>query len=276
MRSSPFAALAGVALIVATVGPAQAATVGASGPLSLTLSGADTAPIGAPYPVTVLVTNTTPDPTGSQATVAFATPLGVQLQGAIVNSTGGLCARAGGGSNGALVNCQLSSLAPGASATITFSVVPLTLGSLGLGVSTVDAGTITSAELQVPVAPAPTDVQVTGSASTGSPAVGSTFTYRFQVKDNGPWPAPGVTFSDALPASVAFIDVTTTAGTCSQVAGTVSCAFGDMAVGSQANVSIDVQAPSVAESIANTATVALGATDRQPSNNSVTITVQSR
>lgn len=51
------------------------------------------------------------------------------------------------------------------------------------------------------VQPGPTDVQVTGSSNNGSPPVGSTFNYTFQVKNNGPIPAGGVTSDDALPAS---------------------------------------------------------------------------
>jgi uncharacterized repeat protein (TIGR01451 family) len=119
-------------------------------------------------------------------------------------------------------------------------------------------------------------LQVSGSASTGSPALGLTFSYVYQVKDNGPWPAPGVTFSDALPAQVGLVGVTTSTGSCTQTAGTVSCAFGDLAVGGQATVTISVQAPSVADSITNTVSVASGATDRQPSNNTVSVTVQTR
>jgi uncharacterized repeat protein (TIGR01451 family) len=261
---------------IAMVGAAQAASASATGPLGITMSGPDSAPIGSAYPVTVLVTNTTSNPTGAAGQVTFATPLGVQLQGAIVNSTGAACARAGGGSNGALVVCPLASVAPGASASITFSVVPLTLGTLSLGADAVDAGVIANAVLSVPVVAAPTDVQVTGAASTGSPAVGATFSYTYQVKDNGPWPAPGVSFSDALPASLGFVAVSSTAGACSRSDGTVSCGFGDLPVGGQANVVITVQAPLAAESVVDTAFVSLVGTDRQTANNATTVSVQIR
>jgi uncharacterized repeat protein (TIGR01451 family) len=128
----------------------------------------------------------------------------------------------------------------------------------------------------VPVIPAPTDVQVTGSSSTGSPAVGSTFSYTFQVKDNGPWPAPSVALSDTLPTSFGPLGVTSTIGNCSVAAGTVSCDFGDMAVGAQANVVVTVQAPADVERVTDTATASEGVTDRQPFNNSVSVTVQTR
>jgi uncharacterized repeat protein (TIGR01451 family) len=276
MRSRPFAALFGLMLSVGAAASAQAASFSATGPVSVTVSGADTAMLGMAYPVTIVASNATPTTFDSQAQVNFATPFGAQLQGAIFNSTGGACGRVGGGSNGALVVCPLTGLAPGASATLTFTLVPQTLGTLGVSVAGFDAGVVSSTGLQVPVAPAPTDVQVTGSASTGSPALGSTFSYTYQVKDNGPWPAPGVILSDSLPASVGFVGVTTSTGSCTQTAGTVSCMVGDLAVGSQATVTISVQAPGMSQSITNTATVASGATDRQPSNNTVSVTVQTR
>jgi uncharacterized repeat protein (TIGR01451 family) len=278
MRRTGIHLLVGVALAALVVAPAQAATVSASGPLTLTVSGAETAPLGVPYPVMVIVTNATPDPTGADARVSLGIPLGAQLQGAIVNTTGAACARVGGGSNGALVICPVPGLVSGGSATISFSVVPQTLGVLGVSVGDIDGGTTSGVGLVVPVAPAPTDVQVTGSASTGSPALGSTFTYTYQVKDNGPWPAPGVTFSDTLPSSLELLGVTSSVGTCSQAAGTVSCALGDLPVGGQANVSLSVQAPPVAESVTDTASAAMadGVTDRQPANNAVSVTVQAR
>jgi uncharacterized repeat protein (TIGR01451 family) len=276
MRSRSFAALFGAVLFVGSTASAQEASFSATGPVALQVSGADTAPLGVPYPVTVVATNATANPLDSQAQLNLATPFGAQLQGAFVVSTGAACGRVGGGSNGALVVCPLTSLPPGASATVTFSLVPQVLGTLGVSVAAFEGGVVSTTGLQVPVAPAPTDVQVTGSASTGSPLPGSTFSYTFQVKNNGPWPAPGVIFGDALPASVGFIGVTTSSGACSQTTSAVSCAFGDIAVGGQASVTISVLAPGVAESITNTATVGEGVTDRQTANNSVSVTVQTR
>lgn len=266
--------LVGAALSAAAVLPASAATVSAPGPLSVTVSGADTATIGTPYPVTIVATNTTGNPTGAFGSVQFFVPLGTQLQGAILTSSG-TCARlGGGGGNGTLVSCQLASLAPGSSATITYAVTPQTLGTLDLEVTGIDGATLAPAQLTVPIAPAPTDVQVTGSVSSGSPTPGSTFSYTFQVKDNGPWPAPGVTFADTLPAALTYVGTTATTGTCSAVANTVNCTFGDLGVGGQANVVITVQAPSTSQTITDSASVAMGAPERQPANNTTSVTVQ--
>ena len=56
------------------------------------------------------------------------------------------------------------------------------------------------------VAPAATDIQISGAASTGSPSVGSTFTYTYQVHNWGPWGTfGGITFVDTLPASLTYV-----------------------------------------------------------------------
>ena len=117
---------------------------------------------------------------------------------------------------------------------------------------------------------------MTGSASTGSPARGAQYSYTFQVKNNGPWPAPSVTFEDALPAAVTFSSISTTAGNgaCAQAGGAISCAIGDLAVGAQANVVITVQAPTTPQTITDAATVGLAAPDRQPTNDTASVTVQ--
>ncbi len=126
--------------------------------------------------------------------------------------------------------------------------------------------------------PGPVDLQIAGSSNQGSPPVGSNYTYTFQVKNAGPWATSGgVSFSDELPASLTFVGVTTSAGTCTG-GQTVSCALGDLANGAQATVAITVQAPSTAQSIANTASAGLAApqADTNTANNSVTITVASK
>jgi hypothetical protein len=62
MRSRPLAALLGLTLFVGAAASAQAATFSATGPVSVTVSGADTATLGAAYPVTIVATNTAPTP----------------------------------------------------------------------------------------------------------------------------------------------------------------------------------------------------------------------
>jgi uncharacterized repeat protein (TIGR01451 family) len=133
-----------------------------------------------------------------------------------------------------------------------------------------------------PVAPAPIDVQISGAASTGSPAAGTSYTYTYQVKNNGRWASVGgITFSDTLPSSVVVLGVSATlpfGSSCTTAGQTVTCPLADLLNGASATVAITVRAPSTPQQIVNAASVTLSSsqTDTQPANDSVTITVVSR
>ena len=147
------------------------------------------------------------------------------------------------------------------------------------------------------VAPAPTDIQVTGHASDGAPPVGSAFTYAYQVKNSGPWGTfGGLVFVDTLPAALTYISssvltsvlapdtgqpVAVTVQPCSAVGQTVMCPLIDLQNGGafgQDTITITVAASSVAQQIVNTASVhtVLPQTDANLTNNSVTVTVTTR
>src|SRR5262249_62021320 len=97
------------------------------------------------------------------------------------------------------------------------------------------------------VAPAATDIQITGAASTGSPSVGSTFTYTYQIKDGGSWGTFGsIIFVDTLLAALTYVSSSVVQGTtdpftaapttftnpngCSAVGQTVVCSLHDMTI----------------------------------------------
>ena len=130
-------------------------------------------------------------------------------------------------------------------------------------------------------APAPivtrTDLQVLGRSSTGSPAVGTTFNYVFQVKNNGTAVGQAVTFSDVLPANLTVgpASLVTSVGSCTVAAGnTVKCNLGNLNAGQTANVTIPVRLTSGAAGarIANTGALA-STNDSNAANNSSTVTV---
>ena len=127
-----------------------------------------------------------------------------------------------------------------------------------------------------PVGTGSADLALTGSASNGSPALGSPFSYKFQVKNNGKGDASGATFDDTLPASVAGTSVTTDTGTCAldPTANSVHCDLGTMAAGKQATIVVNATAPSAAGAVTNTASTGLVGTDTNPANNSASVTVQ--
>lgn len=138
------------------------------------------------------------------------------------------------------------------------------------------------------VAPSPTDIQIKGSASNGSPAAGSTFAYTFEVKNAGPWGTyGGVVFTDTLPSSVTFISASVSPVTalaalaCSVQSQTVTCPLNELQNGGtsgQATITLTVIASGSPQQIVNTAwaLTVLPQTDSNTTNNSATVTVTSK
>jgi uncharacterized repeat protein (TIGR01451 family) len=228
---------------------------------------------------TMTVTNTTPSP------MLDVTASGSMPSGVSVKSIGG-CANIGG-NHSASFFCTMPGLQPGASESATFSLVASAAGSYDIqfGFSAGEPipdlpGALQifsdSATLPVNALPGPTDIQVTGSSNTGSPPVGSRFNYTFQVKNDGPLPATGVTFDDPLPASVALVGtVTVDNGSCNAntVSNSVHCDIGDLGVGQQSDITF-AATPTAAGVFGNTAKIAMTASDTHPANDQFAVTVQ--
>lgn len=282
---------AAVAALVAVLG-----VLGASLALTSTaLAESATSPTGmvsvsVPAPVvagaasTYTLTVTNASATDLTNVVAVASlPSGITLRGGIAG-----CARLGGNQSTSIL-CSMPSLAPGASESATFSLLASLPGSyqIPFGVSgghpvpdSPGALQIVSDQLTLPVGvqAAPTDIQVTGSSNNGSPPVGSTFNYTFQVKNNGPFAAAGVTFDDQLPAAIRLRgQIAVDNGSCAlnAVSDSVHCAVGDLAVGQQSTITFSATA-NASGVFANTGSVSMAAADRQPANNAFTVTVQPR
>ena len=113
-----------------------------------------------------------------------------------------------------------------------------------------------------------TDLSVTQSDTPDPVNVASPLSYTITVSNAGPDDATGVTLTDTLPAGVTFLSATSSQGVCTQVAGIVTCAVGDLAAGSNATVNIVVSAPFATGSISNSATVNGNETDPVAGNNS--------
>jgi uncharacterized repeat protein (TIGR01451 family) len=269
-RRPRIALAAGLAMLLAITGEVWGATpVHAAVVLSVSQTVSSPAIVGQNLTFTVTMTNAGTD-TVSEG-IDDNTPVGAGASFVSLKSTSLSCAGTHGNE---LIICQPVQLAPGASASYDLTIRPTAPGTTGNSASA-DPNFNYYSQVTVEVSPAPTDVQVTGSASTGSPARGASFSYTFQVKDNGPWSVGDVTFSDPLPSQVTFLGVSTSNGsTCAQSSGTVSCDLGGLNVGQQVNVVITVLAPAAPSAFTNTATVTPSVGDTQPSNNSVGVTVQ--
>jgi uncharacterized repeat protein (TIGR01451 family) len=114
-----------------------------------------------------------------------------------------------------------------------------------------------AADLALTMTDAPDPVSAKGSV-----------TYTLQVTNQGPGSAPGAGITDTLPAGVTFSGAS--AG-CSQAAGTVTCELGTLAPGATARVTITVVTKARGE-LTNSASVGSGASDPDPSDNTVAVT----
>jgi uncharacterized repeat protein (TIGR01451 family) len=189
-----------------------------------------------------------------------------------------------------IVQCLLSSMLPGASATIT---VTLTLQATTTDSASVQAFDTTGLPLSDPnpanntafattvIAPPPTttDIQVVGAAQNGGPAVGTPDTYTWQIKNNTSTQANLVTFTTGLPVSLPVSSFSTDLGTCQGpapgVSGTVSCRADTLGGGQTMIVVVNVNVAS-AGTIPVSGSATFNGTDTNTANNSFTVTINAK
>lgn len=246
------------------------ATVNAGGNVTYTLTVSNQGPNFAPA-----VTISNPIPAGATF-VSVTTSLGV-CAGPATTTSGG-------------VQCLASGLLPGASFTITVT--------LNLSVTTINSASVQGldsagnplldpnpvnntafATTTIGPPPSTTDIQVTGAAQNGGPAVGTIETFTWQIKDNLSIAASGVTFSTGLPAALPFASVSTNLGSCSGpppgTAGTVTCSAPTIA-GGQTMVVIVNASVAAPGTIPVAGAASLTGTDINPANNVFTVTINAK
>jgi uncharacterized repeat protein (TIGR01451 family) len=212
---------------------------------------------------------------GTVTSVTFTDtiPTNTTLAQAFVAPTGWTCNAIAVGGTGTFT-CTLNAgqtLVPGAS--VNFPLV------VKVNVGTASGTTITNtANVNMPcsaaldpncanntastnvVVASPTQSSVTATKTAAPDPVnqGSTLTYTLTVTNSGPAVAQNVVVTDPLPAEVTYIpnSYSTTMGSCSGTT-TVTCALGNLAVGSTAVITINVTATtfSAATLSTNTATI---------------------
>jgi uncharacterized repeat protein (TIGR01451 family) len=215
---------------------------------------------------TISVTNNGP----SSATGVFVTH---QLPGSVLfesaSSSQGICSQSGG-----LVTCNLGSLAPAATATVTVVVSPGATGTISSTASVTSQQpdpnpSNNSATVLTQVNPSSADLAV-GLAAVPNPVViGATLAYTVSVTNNGPSDASGVTVTNSLPASLAILSTTVSQG--SITAGGNLWTLGTLLNGAHATATITV-IPTAAGSVTATSTVQGNQFDAVPANNTATIT----
>jgi uncharacterized repeat protein (TIGR01451 family) len=200
-----------------------------------------------------------------------------------VSPSQGTCASATGS-----ISCNLGALASSGSATVTV-VLQLTAQTTNTASASMrdaagnpltdptPADDTASATTSIAAPSTTTDVQVTGSAQNGGPAVGTADSYTWQIKNNQKAVANAVVFTTNLPPSLQFSSASTSLGTCSTPApgtpgGTVTCNLSALNGGETMTVTINVTVTQ-AGSVADTGVASFTGTDTNPANNSFTVTI---
>ena len=234
--------------------------VGAQADLSITKTGPASANTGQNISYTIVVNNAGPSP-AANTVVSDPTPVGL----AFVSNTGA-CTSA--------YPCNVGTINSGQTLSITSTYTipgnyssPQINNTANVSTSTNDpnaANNASTANTNVALA---ADVTITKTGPTTASA-GSNVTYAIVTTNAGPSAAAAVVVSDPTPAGVTFVSNT---GGCTSA---FPCNLGNMTPGQTVTINATFNIPFgfSGPSFTNTATVASGANDPQPSNNTSSVT----
>jgi uncharacterized repeat protein (TIGR01451 family) len=168
--------------------------------------------------------------------------------------------------SGGIVTCNLATLPPPLSTTITITVRvdPATRGTLNNEATATASLAAPDTDTAVTEVIAQADLSLTKTAPVTATA-GTALTYTLTVRNDGPSQATGVRLTDTLPTGVTFRSVSP--ATCAGSPGSrdVTCDLGSLDVGETKAVTIGVDVkPETRGSIRNTATVT--ATEHDPTH----------
>jgi uncharacterized repeat protein (TIGR01451 family) len=192
-----------------------------------------------------------------------------------VGGTGAIscCPGAGGVCSGAAIpsgtTAQLPLVVKVIASTASGTVISNT-ANIGPTTNDVNVANNTTTATTIVASPSQADVAIVKTAAPQPVDQGATLTYTLQVTNNGPAVAQNVNVSDPLPSQVAFVSASTTQGTCTQSAGTVSCSLGSVSVGGLVIITINTTATasfSTSSLVQNTATVSSSTSDPNSANN---------
>ena len=254
----------------APVTPAAAATAD----FGLSITGPASVVAGANAVYTMVVTNLGPS-------AASAVTVTDQVTGATVSSTTtsqGACTIAS-----TSINCNLGSIAAGNNVKITVTLKPTTqtTNQASVSSSAIDPNPANNnANVTTTVIPLnqTTDVQLTGSAQNGGPAITASDTFTWQIKNAQSLAANGVHFTSTLAPGMVFQSINSNLGaTCSappsnSAGATFSCDLATLSGGQTMVVTVGVTFTTTG-TMSTTGQVTFNGTDNNTANNSAAIAV---
>jgi uncharacterized repeat protein (TIGR01451 family) len=141
--------------------------------------------------------------------------------------------------------------------------------SAGTGVCTY---TVTQAELVLARFQGTADLVITKTANDAIVGPGGRVVYTLKVRNDGPALATGVSLVDPLAAGTLFQSAAPASCSHDIPSNSVTCALGDLGVGAETVVTIEVDAPVTPGELVNTATAFSPVLDPNPANNSASVT----
>jgi fibronectin-binding autotransporter adhesin len=172
------------------------------------------------------------------------------------------------------VTCSIASLPVGAAPVITINATaPSTPQSLNntATVATTSTDPVAgnnSGSAVVSVNALSADVEVLAFGPAAPVAQNSGFQFTFQVKNNGPQSASGVSFNAPIPSTLTYNAATPGSGTCSFAAGAVSCSLGTIVSAGSVNVVINLTSTSTVGTHTVTGSASASEGDAVAGNNS--------
>src|ERR1043166_4168337 len=194
----------------------------------------DPAAIGTNLTYVITVTNRGP---ADATSVILNDQLQSGLEFLSLSNTSGNCTNDNG-----TITCGWNRLTNGAGAVITMVVRP-TLGGLftnvvHVGGAQLDLNPSNNTAVAVTSVTPITDLAIGLTVAPATVLAGRTVTYTLGVTNLGPNLATGIILVDPLPDGMSFLSAVPSQGSCSSLAGTVTCGLGSLASGSSASVTI--------------------------------------